>query len=310
MVGSTWTSLLPQLSFLITGTPASRLITSANNRIRLALRPHTSKMYDAKFNAFMAFAVWNQLRWEDIDTILAFLEFLVQSGSKAHTLSSYISVLKHYFNLYNISVTALSHRKVHLFIKSVAMNSVHTPKYKATMSIHVLTQLVNLCGDLLFGKAYKACFLLAFFVFLRLSNIASVSASSFDPTRHFMRGDIIFGPPGAHVIVKWGKAMQAANKHHVVQIPLIPGSPICPVTALKQLLSSPLLPSSSPLFLVHRSSGSSILTSPMISSTLSKLLSKLGLNPASYGFHCFRRSGVSWAAANNVPLQNLQAHGG
>ena len=114
----------------------------------------------------MAFAVWNQLRWEDIDTILGFLEFVVQSGSKALTLSSYISVLKHFFNLYNINVTALSHRKVHLFIKSVSMNAVYTLKYKSTMSIHVLTQLVKLCDDLMFGRAYQkkfsACVLLYF----------------------------------------------------------------------------------------------------------------------------------------------------
>ena len=65
-----------------------------------------------------------------------------------------------------------------------------------------------------------------------------------------------------------------------------------------------------PLFLIPKPSGLTILTAPMVSSTLASLLRSLHLNPSCYGFHSFRRSAVSWAADHNVPLQNLQAHGG
>ena len=245
-----------------------------------------------------------------VDTILAFLEFLVQNGSRAHTLNSYLSVFNHYFKLFDIDTAHVSHRKVQLFIKSVSMNSAYVPKYKAIITIPTLLTLVQACDNIAFGQVYKAAFLLAFFAFLRLSNIAPVTPKSFDPTRHFLRCDVIFGPPGAHVILKWAKAMQSSSKHQVIQIPLIRNSPLCPVSALKVLLQSTPAPKSAPLFLLPRPSGLSVLTSPMLSSSLSNLLSSLGLNPAHYGFHSFRRSGVSWAADHNVPLQNLKAHGG
>ena len=225
-------------------------------------------------------------------------------------MSSYVSVLNHYFKLFDIDTSGVVHRKVHLFIKSVSVNSVYAPKFKAVFTIPILHQLALACDSITFGQVYKAAFLLAFVAFLRLSNIAPLTSKAFDPTRHFLRGDVIFGPPGAHIILKWAKAMQSSSKHHVIQIPLLNNSPIGPVTALKHVLHSLPASKSSPLFLIPRSSGLIPLTSPMVSSCLSRFLSSMGLNPANFGFHSFRRSGVSWAADNNVPLHNLKAHGG
>ena len=201
-------------------------------------------------------------------------------------------------------------RKIKLLIKAVSINSVYVPKIKSNITIPLLHRIVLACDKLRYGKIYKAVFLMAFYAFLRLSNMAPVSTQSFDKTRHFLRGDVIFGSPGAHIIVKWGKAMQASNKHQVVQIPSLKSSPICPVKALKSLLSFVHAPSDAPLFLLPSSSGHRILTSSMISSTLSKVLLSLGENPSHYGFHTFRRSGVAWAADHDVSLQHLKAHGG
>ena len=85
------------------------------------------------------------------------------------------------------------------------------------------------------------------FGFLRLSNMPPSFASSFDSSHHLMRGDVIFGTPGAHIIVKWAKAMQCSSKHRVVQIPSLPNCPLCPVSALKAILSYPA-PPSAPFF--------------------------------------------------------------
>ena len=87
----------------------------------------------------------------------------------------------------------------------------------------------------------------------------------------------------------------------------LPSSPLCSDQALKSLLR----PASkrSPLLLLPQPSGLSVLTSSMISSTLSRLPQSLKLDPSAYDFHCFRRSGVSWTADNNVSLDKLKAHG-
>ena len=251
-----------------------------------------------------------QLTMSSVDSVLCFLEFLAQHGSHAHTLTAYVSVLKHFFQLYYLDVSVLMHRKIKLLIKAVSMNSVYIPRYNAKFTVHLLEKIAAACDSLLYGKVYKCIFLLAYFAFFRLSNLAPTTVHAFNSTRHILRGDVIFGPPGAHVIIKLGKAMQSASKHQIVQIPLLKSSPICPVSALKLLLASVKVSSSSPLFILPKSSGNLILTAPMISATLSKILRSLALNAAHYRFHCFRRSGVSWAADHNVPLQNLKAHGG
>ena len=307
---STQTTWYKCVLAVFSGTPVARLTSQAYLRIQAALRPRTASSYMSKFKLYLAFIGWYNLPLHVVDTILAFLEFLVQHGSKAHTLTSYVSVLSHYFKLFDIDPSSLTHRKVYLFTKSVSINSPYCPKFRGTISIPLLHQLVSACDSIPYGKIYKSAFLLAFFAFLRLSNLAPVSPKSFDPTRHFLRGDVIFGHPGAHIILKWAKSMQSSSKHQVIQIPLLPQSPLCPVTALKHLLHSVPAPSSAPLFLLPRPSGLSVLTAPMISACLSKIITGLGLNPSHFGFHSFRRSGVSWAADHNVPIQNLKAHGG
>ena len=123
-------------------------------------------------------------------------------------------------------------------------------------------------------------------------------------------GDVIFGSPGVHIIVKWGKVMQGSNKHQVVQLSSLSASPLCPVSAHKKLISTIKVSSSFPLFLFPSPKGNFHISSPMVTSTLSKILISLKLNPAYYGFHALRRSAVSWAVDHNVPLQNLKAHGG
>ena len=234
---------------MIVGTPAEALLRQAYKRLDSALRPRTASAYQSKLKVFLAFVTWFQFPLVHVDSLLAFLEFLTKNGTTSSSLTSYVSSLRHYFKIFDLDLAPLDHRKVHLFIKSVSINAPYSPRYKANFTIPVLLKLVKACDKFPLGVIYKSAFLLAYFAFLRLSNIAPSSSSSFDPSRHFLRGDIIFGPPGAHIIVKWAKAMQGSTKHQVVQIPSLPSSPLCPVSALKSLLQSVTAPPSAPLFL-------------------------------------------------------------
>ena len=258
-----------------------------------------------KFSLFLAFTEYCQLPLQELGSILAFMEFVVRNSSRAQALNSYVSVLRHYFRLLDVLYASLSHRKVHLFIKSVAMNSAYVPKFKANFSVPILLKLIRVCDNFPSGFIYKVIFLLAYFAFLHLSNLAPSSSSKFDFTRNFTRGDIIFGPTGAHVIVKWAKAMQSFSKHQVIQIPYLPSlsreSPQIPPLIYKWF---PLLP------LVFSLPSLSPISSPMVRATLSGVLTLLKLDPSHFGFHAFRRSAVSWAVDHDVPLQNLKAHGG
>ena len=129
--------------FVIKGSLSSGLVRQAHSRVDSALRPCTASAYLTKFKLYFAFISWQQLPLQDLGSILAFLEFLTQNGSRAPSLTSYISVLRHYFKC---NTTALDHRKVYLFIKSVLINSVYIPKFKANISISLLLKIVSKCN--------------------------------------------------------------------------------------------------------------------------------------------------------------------
>ena len=148
--------------FFVSGSAVQILTSQAYAHIDTARRPRTASGYLSKFKLFLVFTIWHQLHMHQVGTILSFLEFLVQNGSKAHTLSSYVSVLSHHFKLFDVDTVAISHIKVHLFIKSVSTHSVYTPKFKAIITIPTLFELVKACDTIAFGQVYKAIFLLAF----------------------------------------------------------------------------------------------------------------------------------------------------
>ena len=73
-------------------------------------------------------------------------------------------------------------------------------------------------------------------------NVAPHSDKTFDPARHFLRQDLIFADPGAHLLIKWTKTLQSFNSHHIVQLPKLNNIMLFSVRALTALLSSMPLP--------------------------------------------------------------------
>ena len=141
-----------------------------------------------------------------------------------------------------------------------------------------------------------------------MSNIAPHSSKQFNPQRHLLRQDVIFAPPGAHIILKWCKTMQDAKSTHIVQIPEIANIWLCPVRALKTLLVSRHLTSTSPLFANAFYPHSQVIDTH-IRDALKTILTNLKISHIGHRFHSFRRSGATLAFDHSVPLQNIMAHG-
>ena len=86
-------------------------------------------------------------------------------------------------------------------------------------------------------------------------------------------------------------------------------SPLCPVAAVKKLLSSTSGSNNSPLFQVQCFDKWVPLTDTRLRKFLAKLLKALNLTPWGYTFHSLRRSGATLAFNLNVPMQDIQSHG-
>ena len=141
-----------------------------------------------------------------------------------------------------------------------------------------------------------------------MSKLAPHGTAKFDPAVHILRQDMIFAPPGAHLLLKWTKTLQDNKSFHVIQLPEIQNIYLCPVRALKALLASRSLPPSAPLFTNNFLPYKQIIDTH-IHDTLKKVLTHRNISHPSHGFHTFRRSGATFAFDHNVALRNIMAHG-
>ena len=173
------------------------------------------------------------------------------------------------------------------------------------MRVNILETTAQLENPQFFTKLY----LLAFVSFLRLSNMVSHSFSSFDISRHLARGDIIFSHDMVIILVKWSKTIQSRNKIAHIHITVLPGSRLCPVTALKCMLA--VVPGSQddPLFSICRQGRWVPLTDSIVRKLLKRITHMLSWEHMHITFHTFRRCVSSWAFQHGVPIDAIKQQG-
>ena len=207
-----------------------------------------------------------------------------------------------------MNLAATGHRSIQLTIKSVAYNAPLSFKVKGVTTVNNLVQIIQAIGRMENATTLKAIILLGFFSFFRLSILVPPSASTFSKARFPTHGDMIWGAPGAHVIIKCSKSMQTSGQVHVVQLPSLQDRTICPVTALRAVVSSNPEHSDKPLFSTSTSTGTRVMTASRVRVAFRHLISHIGLPPAEFGFHSLRRSGACWAFDDNMELDHIKVH--
>ena len=187
-----------------------------------------------------------------VHSLLAFIEYLHSNSLSYKVILNYLSSLKFAARQYNWDLKIFSHHLILAYTRSISINSSFNPTPQGIFDLTTLALISKTCNilDDPPPPPYRAAFLLAFFAFLRMSNVAPHSRFKFDPNRHFLRHDIIFHHPGAHVLLKWTKTLQETSSHHLVQIPLLSNVILCPVRALKEPMQSRPLPPSSPFLFI------------------------------------------------------------
>ena len=244
-------SLQPEFTYLISGSnPSSlQLLNSAWQKMDQAYRPSTSSAHRTHFRTFISFIYFMDLPMSvTLHNMLVFLEYLHQNSLSPKVIKNYLSSIATMSKAYSIDYTATHHPAVLRYIRGLSLTFPFRPTPRGIFDIPTLYAISKQCETLSDPILLTAIFLTSFYAFLRMSNIASHSSKQFNPKRHLLRQDVIFAPPGAHIILKWCKTMQDAKSTHIVQIPEIANIWLCPVRALKTLLVSRNLTSTSPLF--------------------------------------------------------------
>ena len=240
---------------------------------------------------------------------MAFMEFLVGNNASYSAVANHISAVKAMLGLHGFSVAIFESPKIKLFIKSVQMNRPLTVAIPAIIDAAMLRKIVHACDYMYMGQIFKSLYLLAFYSFLRLSNMVPHAISQFDPSRHLARGDIIIGRSSAKVVIKWSKTIQSRDRVKLLDLPFLGSSDLCPIMALKVLLAIVPVGNNSPLFQIKTNGKWVPLTDSKARYHFRQVLKKLGLNPNRFSFHSFRRSGASFAFNHHVSLQDIKSHG-
>ena len=159
------------------------------------------------------------------------------------------------------------------------------------------------------GHVFKAIYTLAFFSFFRISNLVPHTRKSYSPLYHLSRADVFFAPPGMHLLLKWSKTLQSKDTVKLMKISSLIANPICPVMAIKSLLSITPGSKNAPLFQFKTSQGWVPLTDTKVRCHFKMILNRLQLQDSNLTFHTFWHSGATYAFNSNVALQDIQSHG-
>ena len=181
------------------------------------------------------------------------------------------------------------------------------PIPKGIFTLVLIREISRLCDAFNDPLTYRVAFLLGFYGFLRISNVAPPFSKSFSSQKHFLLSCLPPPPPpGIHLNIKWAKNIQAPEKVHTVKLPRVRDPVLCPTQSISQLLQSIPLPPSAPL-LVLRSG--SCLTQTLVGKRLASILKLMDLPLLGFGYHTFRHSGATLAFDSNIPLHNIKIHG-
>ena len=219
-------------------------------------------------------------------------------------VSNNISAIRASLIMYDLNYLFLDHPRVRYFVKALKINRPLAVAKRNVMSLHTLKRLALLCDEIQFGFVFKPVFLIAFFGFLRISNLAPHSVRAFDPSRN-----MTFHSHSMQSAIKWSKTLQYHDKVHVITLPKLKHSPLCLVKALKAAIKVYKPTSSESLFQIPSAGVWHPLIDSRIRKVLSKLNVKLGLASNHYTFHSFRRSGATLAYNAHMPIQSIKHHG-
>ena len=156
-----------------------------------------------------------------------------------------------------------------------------------------------------------AAFLVAFFSFLRISNLVPYKFSDLvsDKPYFLKRSDVSFIASGAVLRVHRTKTIQFHQRVLEIPLPVIPNSILCPVSALKSYLSLVPAPHDAPLYVVQEGSGIKPILASHFNRFLKSCVRAAGFNPNHFSSRSFRQGGATFAFSCGAPTEFIKAQG-
>lgn len=248
----------------------------------------------------------------DANIVSHYVAYLAYVGRQFGTIQNHISSLKHFHQLYGFALGWEQNYVFKLIIRGAKRflgMQLNRKQAITPFMLHRMALFFDLSLPL--HAAMWALFLVAFFSFLRKSNLVVDSLRSISSPKVVRRGQLIFKEHTAYLRIFETKTIQFAQRSLSIPLPVIPGSKLCPVTALETHLELNQVPASAPLFSVRDSSSASCqpITYSQFSRFLARSIQAIGADPSAFSPHSFRRGGATFAFDCGLPAEFIKLQG-
>lgn len=265
-------------------------------------------------NAYLSFCNNFNFRSFPLDAIVVsrYVAYLAHVGRRFGTIQNHISSLKHFHQVYGFHLGWEQHYFFRFIIKGAKryLGMQSNRKHAITpLMLHHMAFFFDLRIPL--HAAMWALFLVAFFSFLRKSNLVVENTRSVPSLKVLRRSNLILNEHTAYLRILETKTIQFAQRSLNIPLLVIPSSMLCPVAALHNHLKLNQVPDSAPLFSV-RSSGSEsfqAISYSQFSRFLAKSLQAIGANSSTFSPRSFRCGGATFAFDCGLPAELIKLQG-
>lgn len=274
-----------------------------------AYRPGTVRNHDTMLRTYVSFCL--HFGFQELfpapSVLCMYIQFLSRTFKSPTSIQNYLAAVTLLHNKAGKPPPPVSY-EVQIMLRALKLTSQHFPSSKLPITPVILNQLCDMLDhQATTGLVIKSALLLAFFTFLRQSNLCPTASHTFDNKKHLARGDVFFHHPGMIILIKWSKTLQH-GKYALLPVPRMPMHPHCPVSAFKKMFKAIPANSNQPLFILPPPA-SHTLTVSYLREALKILLSALKVDSSLYSLHSFRRGGATTAYNAGVNFAKVKDHG-
>ena len=277
---------------------------------KAAFAQGTKKNLHTQWKSYIMFCTYFKLvpLPAEKDTLCLYAQFLARSFKSVDTIRNYLSGVKLMHTLSDTNCPHFGSVELKLSLRGMEQLKKHTPTQALPITPDILL-MIHKCLNLhnKFHIVFWALSLVAFYTMSRKSNLVPTSIKSFDPRKQLCREDITLSSDCMLVRYKWSK--RVGKRVHYIPLMELPGSALCPVNAYRNMVRVIRAEPKSPAFLVPNRQGYRPMTYQQLQNMLKKVIAIIGLNPASFSSHSYRRGGATTAFRANVPPELIQVQG-
>ena len=249
-----------------------------------------------------------------LNDVGAFVEFLVTDHNSPATIQNYLTAVRAMYRWWarpDITQMLDSHG-VHQMMKGIA-NTVRPPKDKRTaVTPEHLRLILRTCDAHREWLPAKLAISLAYFAYLRISNLAPRTMSAFDASRHATWADLRPRQKGLVLTLRWSKTRQHSTAPQDIPVSTLDDKRLCPKNTWLEYSSAvgePSDPVATPLLRTAVHPRGRTISASMLTRSIRQVINAAGLSQMGYTPHSFRRGGASCSHHDGAPMEAIKHHG-